>query len=230
MATSGTTAYSPTASAIITEAISMVGGLEGGTSASAEQITAAMPAFEMLVKALQAEGLQLWTIETESITPVNGTAEYTTTKKAIKITDVVFRNSDDQDTPMFALTRDEYWRLSDKTSTSSQPTQYYFNPERTSSTITVWPVPDATAATGTIEVTYQRQIEDITATTNEVDFPAEWLDAITYQLAVRLASRYGLDVNRRYILNREAAEALELAKSWDTEQESVFFTPDNRNF
>ena len=224
MATSGTTAYSPTASVIITEALAIIDSLEGGTTASTEQITAAMPAFEMLVKALQAEGLQLWTIETESITPVLNQARYTTTKKAIKITDAVFRDSDDTDFPMFALSRDEYWRLSDKTTSSSLPTQYYFDPERTSSSISIWPVPDSTAATGTIELTYQRQIEDITNTTNEIDFPAEWLDAITYQLALRLAPRYGYPSNERYILMREAKEALDRALAWDTEQESVFFT------
>lgn len=72
---------------------------------------------------------------------------------------------------------------------ASSPTQYAYNPKNGSTSFYVWPLPSS--ADQRVMITYERKIEDLTSTSHDFDFPQEWLEAITYQLATRLAGPYG---------------------------------------
>ena len=63
----------------------------------------------------------------------------------------------------------------------------------------------------------------MTAATDTFDFPQEWYEAVKYGLAHRLAPVYGLPYMERVMLKKDYEAILELALSWDSEQESVYF-------
>lgn len=228
MATTGTYTYNPTASAVVTEALRTLGVLEEGTTASTTQVTDSLPAFEMYIKSLSRYGLNLWAIETQSIT-LTAACNYTSTKKFLKITDAIYRDSTGDDTIMINLTRQEYWNLSDKASTS-QPTQYYYDPQGTAleSKIYIWPCPDTTAygSGETLEVTGQVHFEDVGDGSYTLDIPQEWLETIKYGVAVRLAPMYGYPPQERNFLVKQYEKMLEENLDWDTEQESIYLQPD----
>jgi hypothetical protein len=124
---------------------------------------------------------------------------------------------------MRLLTRQEYNQLGNKTS-SGVPVQLYYNPLLTYGEINVFPVPDATvAAAYTVKFVYQRPFEDFLISADNPDFPQEWLEALKYGLAVRLAPEYGLPVQERQLLGQEAKAAKDLALSYGTEEGSVYF-------
>lgn len=229
MATTGTYTYNPTASTIITEVLRYLGVLEEGGSASPTQITDSLPAFEMYIKGLGKYGLNLWAIETQSITLVDSTCSYVPDTKLLKITDMVYRDAGGSDTIMIPLTRDEYWNLNDKDQ-ESQPTQFYYDTqeEQLSSTIYLWPCPnDVSAGNGeTIEVVGQILFEDVGDGTNELDVPQEWIETIKYGLATRLAPMYGYPVQERNLLSKEYQQMLNDSLDFDTEQESIYLRPD----
>lgn len=232
MATSGTYAYNITAGNLITDALRTLGVLEEGGTASATQLSDCLPSLEMYVKSLSKYGLNLWTINSasESETLVASTSTYTTDYPALKILEIIHRDTDGNDTPLTPNSREEWWRIGDKTTTGT-PTQFFFDPNNASSTagtIYLWPVPDTTVAGDTIRIVYQFYVQDITATTNTIDVPQEWLETIKYGLAVRLAPMYGYPTQERTLLLREYNQMLKDNLDWDREQESIYFQPEMR--
>lgn len=232
MATSGTTTYSIGRDSVITEALKLIEVLEEGQSATATQISDCTPALQLMVKSLAAQGLHLWKRNSVSITLTAATATYTfgpsnwTSSKVLRLLDVNIKDTSSSiETPLTGLSLTEYEQLSNKTTTGT-PVQYYFNPYRATSTITLWPVPDTSAAANkTLEVVYQSHFEDMTSSSTEFDFPIEWMDAIVYQLAVRIAPFFGYPLDKRKFLKAEAAEKLMEAKDFDREITSVYLQP-----
>ena len=235
MATSGSVDYSLNRNALIKESLQLVAAISEGIDPNTTQYEDASRALNIMVKAWQAYGLNLWTIETASIDLAASTASYTLgpsgtsglTERPLKVVEVYITDSDSDDTWLQPLSRQEYIRIVNKDQTGT-PTQWYYDPQLTNGTLSVWPAPDSTSSAYTLKVVYQSSIEDMDSSTDDFDFPQEWYEAIKYGLAVRLAPVYGLPYNDRLMLKREFDEILDLAKSWDTEQESVFFTANMR--
>lgn len=235
MATSGTYSYNITADGLITDALRGLSVLEEGVSATTAQINDSLPACEMYLKSLSKYGLNLWTIhnEGETVPLVSGQNSYNvpvdTNKKGLKILEVVYRDSEGSDTKMIPLTREEYWNLSDKTS-SGEPTQFFYDPNsQSTSKMYVWPTPDAISDDGTLRVVYQHHIEDINLAGNNIAVPTEWLETIKYGIMVRLAPMYGYPVQERSLLLREYREMLKESLDWDTEQESIYLQPADKS-
>lgn len=235
MASTGTYTYNPTGSTLIEEALRLLGVLEEGGSVTEAQITDSLPTFEMYVKGLSKYGLTLWTVETQNNTLVDGTCSYVPAKKALNISDIVFRDSDGNDTILIPLTRNEYWDLNDKNQLG-QPTQFYYDPQedQAGSTIVLWPCPDSNNAGNGETIEYKSQIllEDVSSTTTTatetIDVPQEWLETIKYGLATRLAPMYGYPVQERNLLLQEYNVMLKDSLDWDTEQESIYISKDWR--
>lgn len=234
MATSGSADYSIDRDTLIKEAMQLVGGLGEGVSPNSTQIADYSRTLNLMLKAWQAYGLQLWTIETADINLAASTSSYTLgpagttglTERPLKVVEVYLRDTDSNDTPLLALSRNEYVRIADKTTTGN-PTQWYYDPQLTNGVLYVWPAPDTTSAAYTLKVVYQSPIEDMDSASDEFDLPQEWYEAIKYGLAVRLAPVFGMPYNDRLALRAEAKEILDLALSWDTEQESIYLQVKN---
>lgn len=127
--------------------------------------------------------------------------------------------------PMFRLGRSGYFELANKTS-EGKPTQFYYEPQLTNGKLWIWPTPNNVDMR--IKFSFERTLEDFDSAADNADFPVEWLEAIKYNLAARLAPQYGLPLDMRAWLKQEAQAALDEALGFDREDASVYFQPDYR--
>lgn len=107
--------------------------------------------------------------------------------------------------------------------TNGRPTEFLYNPNLTTGQFTVWPRPSDCSYR--IEYTAERIIQDVNSASDSFDLPAEWLEPVTWQLAVRMGPAYG-KLDRLQIIGPMASAMLEALKDWDTEITSVTLAPD----
>jgi hypothetical protein len=78
-----------------------------------------------------------------------------------------------------------------------------------------------------IEVLFQNPFDDLdAASTNNPAFPDEWIEALIYGLAVRLAPDYKLPLQERMLLKQEAEAMKERAMMAARENASIIFIPE----
>ena len=238
MATSNSTNFTVTRDDIIKRALRLLGVVAQGETPTTAQVDEAAFALNMLAKAWQADGMPLWAIKQTSITLVSGQREYVMgigqaidIPKPLKIYEAFNRSSTSNvDIPMRPLTKQEYNLLGNKSS-SGNPIQFYYDPQRVSGTLSVFPVPTTVeAAANTIVITYQRPFEDFDSATDEPDFPQEWFDALSYGLACRLAPEYGIPPTDRKTLWQEMSLIKQDALNFGLENGSMFFEVDRRSY
>lgn len=232
MSTSGTYSFSTNRDSLIKGALRLAGVIAQGETPSASQVSEASETLNMMVKAWEADGLPLWAITTQTITPVAGQTAYTLSgPKPLKCLQAWNRQTASSvDIPMRVITRQEYNMLGNK-STQGNPIQLYFEPNRAASQVFLFPTPDSTAASSNkIYLVVQRPFEDFNAATDEPDFPQEWYEAVKYGLAVRLAGEYNTDIETRKILIQEATAVKQEAMSFGQEEGSLYFQRDIRNW
>jgi hypothetical protein len=122
--------------------------------------------------------------------------------------------------PMIRLTRDEYDNLPVKTTTGI-PTQFYYDRQKEDALFYIWPV--LSVATGeTVEITYEREFEDVSIGDN-IDLPGEWWDVAVLQLASRLVHAHGSEAAKQSVPMR-AEIALNKALGASVDGESVYWT------
>ncbi len=238
MSTSGSTNYATSRNALIEGALRIIGATAQGETPTATQYSEAADALNMLAKAWQADGMPLWAIKQYSVPLTDSVAAYTiglnqtvNTPKPLKVIQAFNHNtSTNIDIPMIGLSRNDYNNLGNKTTTGN-PIQYWYDPQRDYGTLTLFPTPDATAASdNTIVIVYQRPFEDFDTTTDEPDFPQEWFDALKFGLADRLAPEYGLAITERSELRARAKELKQEALGFGTEENSIHFMVNVRNW
>lgn len=220
MATSGSVDFSMDAREIITEAFQTAKIIAAGETPTGDEMDDGERKLNLLLKTWSAKE-HLW-IKTEGTTALTAsTASFAITGARRMLS--VRRRTSSIDTPMNELARQEYYDLPNKSSTG-MPVSWYFDPQRSTRTLYVWPTAStAIAATTALHYTYMRVIEDIDALENDADVPQEWLEALIYSLAARLALAYGSDV---LVPVTAIAERLvtDLA-SQDQEPVSLYFQP-----
>ena len=239
MATSGSVDFTLARDEIIASAYELVGvGIEG-EALGAEDVAVASRALNVMIKAMSPQGLHLWKRDkltlpltaAQSVYTIgrSGTPDLTADRpmRVLEATRVGNGTVDTNRSGMTRMTRNEYESLSNH-ATAATPTQFFFDPVLDNANLYLWPVPTATDATNTgIELVVQSPFEDMDASTDNVDFPAEWLEVIIYQLAVRLAPRTGLDLQERVLLKQEADSFLETVLEFDVEEESLYLQPNS---
>lgn len=142
-------------------------------------------------------------------------------QRPLEILWAVLRDSNDQDTPLSIISKDEYQAINDKDSEGT-PNSIHYQPTLTNGTLYVWHEPNDMK--NRIVMTIKRPIMDFDAVADDADFPPEWLEAVTTNLALRLAPAYGAPVHRE--LKTLARTSLEEAKGFDREHTSIYFQPE----
>lgn len=231
MATSNSTDFNVTRDQLIAGALRIVGAIAQGETATADMVSNASEALNMLAKSWQADGMPLWVMREYSLTLVDGTNTYTVSPKLLKVVQAFNHNSSTNvDIPMRIITREEYNRLGNKTS-EGNPIQVFCNPNLTSTEVKVFPTPGSTEATyNTIKLIYQKQFDDFDSASDNPEFPNEFFDALKFGLANRLSYEYGMDVNDRKQLAEQAMLLKLDALSFGTEEGSFFVGADMRNW
>jgi len=229
MPTSGSTNFTLVTNPLIEEAFDICGIGSEGEAISADQYERARRSLNLLVKH-RAMKDHLWLRTEASVTLVASQAEYALatlfSKKPMRVLEVRRRvTSGSTDTPLTELSRQEYFEQSNKT-TASVPTCFYYDPQRATGTLYIWPTAStATAAAQTLRVTYQRPIEDFDGSADDPDLPQEQLRSLVYDLAEDLALKYGIRSDLRAEIASRAAQYRAEAESWDTEPASLYLQP-----
>jgi hypothetical protein len=110
---------------------------------------------------------------------------------------------------------------------SGFPSQFHYNPGKSYGTMYLWPCPSD--GSERIVFTYERILEDLNEASDTFDFPSEWLEALTWQLAVRLCRAFGKASALNDILPL-ASQMLKDLLDWDAEVGDIEFMPELRDY
>lgn len=201
---------------IATQALRKAGVTAIDEPPTAEEIDLAVENLNRMLKAWQAHRFNLWTKTAMSVTATTSASYTLSPVRPLRILSVRWKDPSGIETPMQSMTRDEYDSLPVKT-TTGRPTTWYYDRQREAAKLYVWPLP-ASVTTETLEITYEREIEDVVIS-DVIDVPGEWWEAVVYGLADRVSEDFGKANDR---LTYKAKEALGLVLSDDAE-DSVFF-------
>ena len=240
--------FFPTANEIILSAFELirVSDSESLQVPTIAQYNRAIQALNFMLSAWQADGLQLWARKTTSFSLTEGTINYEigsgatiNVNRPLKIYNAWRHDTvGNTDVPIEVVSEKEYNEYNNKQQEGT-PIALYYNPRYESNSvqegatakglISIYQPADANAVTAfSIFINYQRPFNDFTATTDTLDFPQEWNEAIKYGLAVRLAPVYGVPMLEYDRLNAKAKEIKEEVMGFDTEWQSLRIQPKTR--
>lgn len=233
MATSGVTTNQLTRNQFIEAALRKLGVLALDQTPSSTEYANGLLALNALVGEFRTKGLEIWQRTTYTMSLTNGTSSYLigsgqtlNTPYPLHIIQVVRADSSQGTRIPIEIVSDYNFNLLSSNS-SGTPIQITYQPRINVGTIKVWPTPDSYAATNvTLVLTYLRPIEYFNAAADTADFPEEWVSAIIYNLAVRLAPEYGLPLQDRQLLLKEADMYLQTAEDNSFEDASFFIQPE----
>lgn len=146
--------------------------------------------------------------------------------RPINITSARYRYNSGIDRVMEIYSRAQFMALPNK-SAEGPPTCLFYSPQLNNGRLYLWPTP--TDSNDMLDISYQRTLEDFDAAGDNPDLPQEWLECITYNLAVRIAPSFGISLAKS---NPEiiqiAQEAMMDLQSWDFEEGSISIVPSYR--
>lgn len=220
--TSGTWDFNPTGGEFILNAFDRI-GIRPTAIEQPHMSRAIMELNLALTRFNTMPGQNLWTIDLQSIPLVQGSATYSIPAETRMILSAFIRYSTNPqlDRYLYPIGRDEYAAISTKTS-QGFPSQYWFD-RLTSPTVTFYLVPDG-AYPYDFFYYRARQIQDANVTNGQnLELPTRFFDAITADLAHRLARIYRPDLEQQRKADRD--EAWSIAATEDTEWVPMYMTP-----
>jgi len=231
MATSGTTTWSLQRDAVIRGALRKLSVLSGGSAPTTSQVTEAAEALNAMIKGFYVDGMPLWAIKEHTFPTVAGTSAYNIgtgqtidVPMPLKVIQAYrIESTGAVNVPINVYTHYDY-NLLPQNAASGEPVNLYYQPFSTYGTLKLWPTP--VDATTTITLVYQRPFEDMNAAVDDFDFPAYWTEALIYGLAWRLSPEYGIPLQDRQLIMKEAEYFHDKAMSFGTEEGSLFLQPD----
>lgn len=124
------------------------------------------------------------------------------------------------ETPMTAFSRLDYRDMPNKSSQGTV-TNFFYDEQLNTGVVWIWPAPpDSLSA---CKFTFMRPLYDFTSAADLPDFPQEWVNALTWNLALELAPEYGVGPNRYSYIEKMAAKTLDVVQGFDREPESLAF-------
>lgn len=206
------------------------------------QYTRAVQSLNYMLTAWQADGLQLWARKEASFSLIQGATSYNVGPagsvnilQPLKLYNARRKDAlSDIEIPLQIYSEKEYLSYPNK-EMEGTPLGIYFKPKyeigvtagnTATGVIYVYQPADSYHATNTtILFNYQRPFVDFNATTDSLDFPQYWFEAIKYGLAVRLAPVYGTPMLEFDRIKAEAREIKAIAMAYDSEDTSIFLYP-----
>lgn len=158
-------------------------------------------------------------------------ATYTTQMtRPLSVTSVRLRDNNGFDKPIWLKPRNDYMMIPQK-GIAGDPVVAFYDPDLPNGRLFLWPTPNDVSKR--INLTYLRPINDLVNPSDNFDFPDEWLEALTYNLAVRIAPAFGFNLTTSGLqgnpdIIRMANQFLEDLKAWDAEQPYVSIIPSYR--
>lgn len=241
MSTSGSVNFTQTRNEIIADTLQLLGVIGGGVTPSTNDINFCSNILNKMVKGWQAQGIQLFTEVEGTLTLTQGVSivalsrtgteqstypEVTTLGRPLDIQTIRYMTYLGAERRMRKFGRAQFMEIPNKTD-QAPATCFFFSPQDTYDLLYIWPTPNN--ALDTLNISYTREIQDFDTASDNADFPVEWLETITYNLAVRVAPAFGMSLSKvNPDLIQLATSTLAEMRSWDSENGSVFIVPDYR--
>jgi hypothetical protein len=168
-------------------------------------------------------GLNLWTVQENSLVLTPNQKTYTLPADTIDIIETIIRVNSSGAALDYTVSRigvGDYATLPNKNSTG-RPLQIYVD-RQINPTYTLWPVPDLPY---TIIYWTMRRIQDATNATDVMDMPVRFVPALVAGLAFQLAMKRPEAAARVPMLKAEYMEQFQLAADEDRGREPARFVP-----
>lgn len=227
MSTSSNTTWDQTRNQIIESSLRKLGVLQEGQIVSSAEYTIGTQALNGVVTLLATKGMPLWK-------RVQLTLSLTATKiynipDVLKVAQVTLVDVGGTQYDLIEKSLYDYNRLPNNS--TGVPVHYYFQPKIQDGTLNIWPLPDSGSITNkTLKVTYQKEFDGFFNSSETPDFPSYWIQPIIYRLAATLAPEYGVPIQDRQLLLKEAEMYEEMAQGYGDEDGSIYFQPDAWNW
>lgn len=183
--------------------------------------------FNLLTLEWQNRGLNLWTINAGTQALTAGTATYTLPTGTIDIIEHQIRTgtgTSQVDTDVQRVSVSTYAKTSNKNA-EGKPSQIFVQRLATSTTFTLWPVPDS-AATYTLAYFYLLGIDGVTSgISGTAAVPPRFVPCLVTGLAYYIAMKKPEVANRVAPLKQEYEFQFELAANEDTDSSALKFVP-----
>lgn len=131
--------------------------------------------------------------------------------------------SQDNEIRVRTWSRSQYFNQVNKESQGTVVNAYY-TPLLGNGRVFVWQT--ASDVDDLLRFTFERPIEDVDLVTETLDIPVEWLQAVIYNVAARLADSYDAPAFRVQSVTAKAAVFLDDMLGWDQEMTSLNLQPD----
>jgi hypothetical protein len=221
MTTSGTYSYNPSLGEITLYAYNLIG--IRNTSLLQEHMEAARMAANMMLGRWSSEGVNLWTVDLQTVTLLQGTSTYTVPDNTITMLDAYVTTGTGTNAInriIMPVSRTEYASYPNKQQ-QGFPTTFWFD-RLLSPNVTLWPVPDGN------EVSFSyyrvRQVQDSNLSSGQtIEIPYYFLEAFAYGLAQRLAMVWAPD--KVQLLKPLADESYDLAARQNIETAQQYISP-----
>jgi hypothetical protein len=219
MTTSGTAVWNLEICDLIEEAYERA-GLEARTG---YDFRTARRSLNIISAEWSNRGLNLWTVQENSLVLTPGTKTYSLADDTIDIIETIIRVNT-TGTPLdYTVSRigvGDYATLPNK-NTTGRPLQIYVN-RQVNPEYTLWPVPDLPY---TIIYWTMRRIQDATTATDVMDMPVRFVPALIAGLAFHIAVKRPEAMARVPMLKAEYMEQFQLAADEDRGREPARFVP-----
>lgn len=223
MTTSGTYAFDPSLGEIVLYAYNLIG--IRSTSLAQEHMEAARMASNMVLANWSNKGVNLWTVDLQTVTLLAGQATYPVPENTVIMLDAYIRIDNGSSPPIdrliLPISRTEYASYPNKEQ-EGFPTVFWQD-RLISGNVTLWPVPDGTSAQY-LRYYRARQLQDSEFTDGQtVEIPYLWLDAFADALSYRLARVWNPAMAPA--LKLVADESYNVADAQNVEQAAQYITP-----
>lgn len=211
--------FNVTRNEIIERAYRIIGKLSVGDTMSAEMLSQALVAMNSMIKSWQSKNVFLWTIKEFTLPLLASTKSYVApTDPPIYAIDQAYLRLTNDDQRIQVASWRQYVDIWDKDSTGD-PQVVALSTDITP-TIYVWPVPTTSR---TLYYTGIVKLKDFDTAGGNPDFPVRYVEAITYGLAHKLSSEYGLPIAERRELERQFQQEFAEAKGGERERADLEF-------
>lgn len=228
MSTSGTYTFNPSLGELGLYAFNLC--QIRATSLTQEHMSSLRQAANFVLASWSNRGVNLWQVDLQTVTLVEGQATYDVDANTVVILDAYVTIDDGsapaQDRVITPISRSEYASYSNKTQ-QGFPTTYWFD-RLLSPTVTLWQVPDGSSPQY-LNYYRLRQTQDANfANGQNVEIPFLWLEAFADALAWRFARLWQPPLAEQF--KADAAESYAIAATQNEEVASIYISPQTSSY
>lgn len=211
---------------IIEAALRKLAVLAEGQSPSTQNYTDSQISLNMLLSQFRTLGMPLWTRTEYTFTPTTGSynigsGQTLDTPFPVKLLQA-FRTESNTKVEMDIVPKEDFNIL--PASSTGTPIKVSYQPNINSGVVYLWPTPGS-SNTSTVTLVYLRSIQYVSTSTDTIDMPEEWYNALVWALAVSLSPEWSIPLPDRQWLEKQAEKALEAAIGVGQDVGSFFVRP-----